>query len=45
MQRLTELEQTTAALSKRMEKLTWIVMILTGVLIILTAMLVYREFH
>ena len=44
MQRLVELEQTTTALSERMEKLAWIVMILTGVLLFLTAILVYRDF-
>jgi hypothetical protein len=35
MQRLMELEKTTTALSKRMERLAWIVTILTGVLLIL----------
>jgi len=44
MQRLVELEETTTALSKRMEKLAWIVVILTGVLLVLTAILVYRDF-
>ena len=44
MPRLTELGQTTTALSKRMEKLAWIVTILTGVLLILTALLAYDEF-
>ncbi len=45
IQRLVELEQTTTALSKRMEKLAWIVTILTGVLLILAAMLIYDEFR
>ena len=45
MQRLMELEQTTTALSKRMETLAWIVTILTGVLLILAAMLVYDAFR
>ncbi len=44
IQRLVDLEQTTTALSKRMEKLTWIVVILTGVLLVLAAIHVYGDF-
>ena len=44
IQRLVELEQTTTALSKRMEKLAWIVAILAGVLLVLTAILVHGDF-
>jgi hypothetical protein len=44
IQRLVELEQTSTALSKRMEKLAWIVAILAGILLVLTAILVYGDF-